>query len=368
MRVEPAFLIIIAILGFNPYRPSVAGVLWWIGIAFVSILVHELGHAVAFRIYGIDPAITLHGMGGLTSGSGELTPRRHIIVSLAGPLSALLLLGLPAYLVLQADVVTSVQGRDALDAAIWINIGWSLLNLLPILPLDGGQVFASTVDIATKGRPTRIPEIVSIVVAGVLALVAFGAGFPFGALFAVMVAGINLSSLSRRKRETLAVDLQGVHRLLLAHRPAEAEATVREVLAKRPSGDELRWASELLAWTRLWQGDQAGAELAVQRFAHAGAPSSSFRGAQALAAGRVDEGVSLLAWAMANEPAGPSKSLGAVAAAGSGQAITVGRELLLMGPRGVDATRLFAQLLEYAGYRNEAAEVAGLLGRPQSLD
>jgi hypothetical protein len=57
-----------------------------------------------------------------------------------------------------------------------------------------------------------------------------------------------------------------------------------------------------------------------------------------------------------------------VAAAGSGQAITVSRELLLMGPRGVDATRLFAQLLDYAGYRDEAAEVAGLLGRPQSLD
>ncbi len=74
VRVEPAFFIIIAILGYNPYRPSVPGVLWWVAIAFVSILVHELGHAVAFRLYGVRPSITLHGMGGLTSGSGELSP------------------------------------------------------------------------------------------------------------------------------------------------------------------------------------------------------------------------------------------------------------------------------------------------------
>ena len=152
VRVEPAFFIIIAILGYNPYRPSVPGVLWWVGIAFVSILVHELGHAVAFRLYGVRPSITLHGMGGLTSGSGELSPMHHIVVSLAGPLSALVLLGIPSWLLAQSGTITSIEGRDAVTAAVWINIGWSLLNLLPILPLDGGQVFAAGVEMATKGK------------------------------------------------------------------------------------------------------------------------------------------------------------------------------------------------------------------------
>jgi hypothetical protein len=179
-------------------------------------------------------------------------------------------------------------------------------------------------------------------------------------LIAVMFVGINLSSLSRSKREGLAAELQQAHRLLLAHQPVEAERVARTVLAARPSGDVLRWASELLAWSRLWQGDGAGAQHAVERFGHAGAPSSSFRAAEALAAGRVDEGVTLLAWSMANEPPGPAKSLGAVAAAGSGQALAVGRELLLMGEQGEEATRLFAQLLQYAGYGSEAAAVASL--------
>jgi len=367
VRVEPAFFVIIAILGYNPYRPSLPGVLWWIAIAFVSILVHELGHAVAFRIYGLRPSITLHGLGGLTSGSGELSPVRHIIVSLAGPLSALLLLGVPSFLLAQSDAITSIEGRDAVDAAVWINIGWSLLNLLPVLPLDGGQVFASAVDIGTRGRPTRLPEIVSIVVAALLALVAVAAGVYFGALIAVMFAAINISALSRRKREDLGVELQQVHRLLLGHRPAEAEAAAREVLAKRPSADVLRWASELLAWSLLWQGDVNGAEQAVLRYAHAGQPSSSFRAAQALASARTNEGVTMLAWALANEPAGPAKSLAAVAAAGSGQALAVSHELLLLGPPGARANDLFAQLLDYAGYQADATAVKQL-GQQQPHD
>lgn len=368
VRVEPAFFIIIAILGYNPLRPSVAGVLWWVGIAFVSILVHELGHAVAFRIYGLRPSITLHGLGGLTSGSGELSPWRHIIVSLAGPLSALILLGVPSFWLAESGLITSIEGRDAVQAAVWINIGWSLLNLLPILPLDGGQVFASAVDIGTRGRQTKLPEIVSIIVAGLLAVAALGAGLFFGALIAVMFAGINISALSRRKREDLGAELQQAHRFLLAHRGADAEAAARGVLEKRPSGDGLRWASELLAWSRLWQGDLAGAEQAALRYEHAGKPSASFRAAQALASGRTNEGVTMMAWAMVNEPAGPSKSLAAVAAAGSGQAVAVGHELMLLGPPGTAAITLFAQLLDYAGYRAEAADVSRLQGQKQPPD
>ena len=56
----------------------------------------------------------------------------------------------------------------------------------------------------------------------------------------------------------------------------------------------------------------------MQRYAHAGAPSAMFRGAQALAAGRLVEGVSIMTWAFANEPASATQALGAVAVAGTG--------------------------------------------------
>ena len=193
--------------------------------------------------------------------------------------------------------------------------------------------------------------------AAVLAVVALYTGVFFGALIAVMFIGINVSTLSRAKRIDLGTDLQEAHRLLLAHRAADAERVANGVLVKRPSGDVLRWASELLAWSRLWQGDLPGAEQAVQRYIHAGQPSASFRAAQALAAGRTNEGVTLLAWALVNEPAGPAKSLAAVAAAGSGQSLAVAHELRLLGVPGAQSLQLFSQLLGYAGYHADAEAV-----------
>lgn len=361
VRIEPAFLIIIAILGIDPNDPQPRFILSWLVIVTVSILVHELGHAVAFRAYGISPSIVLQGFGGLTSGSGELTPARHIVVSLAGPITALVLLGLPSWWLL-ANGTTTGDARVMLAQVVWVNIGWSVLNLMPILPLDGGQVFLGILEWTTRGRGRRIAEIVSVVVAVVLGVLAWRVGMTFGALLAVMFAGINLSSLSRVKAVELGDRLSAAHRALLEHRPAEAEQEAAAVLAKRPSGATLQWASELLGWARLWQGDLAGADLAVARYAHAGGPSGCFRGAQALAAGRVGEGVAVLAWAFANEPPGPSKSLGAVAAAGSGQAEAVARELLLLdGGAGIEPARLLQGLLAYAGYHDAAASVGRLL-------
>ncbi len=357
MRIEPAFLVIIAILGINPVDPQPLFIASWVLIATVSILVHELGHAVVFRVFGIRPSITLHGFGGLTSGTGALSPGREIAVSLAGPLSALVLLGLPAVWLERSGTISTYEMEVFVSQAVWINIGWSLLNLVPVLPLDGGHVFEAIAEVVAKGRGTRIAQIVSVGVAAVLAVVALRTGLVFGALLAAMFAGINLTELSRTKQRELTVELGQAHRLLLAHDPAHAEPIIRSVLERKPSGETLRLASELLGWARLWQGDLAGAEQAVARSAHAGGPSRWFVAAQALAAGRIDEGVTVMAWAFANETPGPAASLGAVATAGTGQSTAVARELLALGPPGEHGRGLLGELLGLAGYAADAAAV-----------
>ncbi len=365
VRVEIYFFVIIGFLAydFNVNDPKLIYVVAFVAIAFLGVLVHELGHAMAFRHYGIDPNITLVGMGGVTSGSGRLTPRQNIVISLAGPLTALILFGGPALWLWSQGTISSVDGRVILYEVLWINVGWSVLNLLPMLPLDGGNVSRSLLDIATNGRGQRPAEIISIVVAVVGGLVALAFGYVGLLLIVGLVVAINLSSLSKAKDQGLGDEMFRAQKALVEHRPAEAEQIARSVLARKPSGSTLRTASELLGWARLWQGDQPGAEQAVTRYAHAGAPSASFKGGQALAAGRLVEGVSIMTWAFANEPPGPFQIFGAIAVGGTGQTRPLTTELLrLEGTGGVRAAVRFRQMLEYAGYHREAEVVASMLG------
>ena len=130
-------------------------------IVLVSILVHELGHAFVLRAYQQRPHVVLYAFGGLTYGSSPNRSRSEsIVVSLAGPLSALLLLGLPAYLL--SDGSWALQSYDRyviVHDIAWVNIVWSVLNLMPVLPLDGGNIAATLFG----QRPARI---LSVIVAG----------------------------------------------------------------------------------------------------------------------------------------------------------------------------------------------------------
>ncbi|HEY6532247.1 MAG TPA: site-2 protease family protein [Acidimicrobiales bacterium] len=357
VRIEPTFLLVIVLLGL-PQAPL--HLLSWVVIATVSVLLHELGHAVAFRAFGIRPSILLHGFGGLTSGSGELTAGQRIVVSLAGPLSAMVLFGVPAVLLWWTGAVPDGDASTILRQVIWINIGWSLVNLLPVLPLDGGQVFLDVCEMVTGGRGRRAAEVVSVVVAGALGLWALVAGFTFGALLAGVLAAVNISQLRRVRQDELSDRLGVAHRALLEHRPQEAAPVVAEVLAARPKGAVLTWAAELAGWTRLMDGDVDGAVAAV-RSASGATPSSSFTGAVALASGQRAEGVAVMAWAFANDEVGPPKSLGAVAVGGTGTATDVARELLLLGESGRNGAVVLRDLLAYAGYRDAVAAVDAVL-------
>src|SRR5262249_17405717 len=127
----------------------------WLVVIFVSIIVHELGHAFTGRAYGLQPRILLHSMGGLTSWTGEkkVSPQQSILISLAGP-AAGLLFGGAIFLIdkLLPDLFGTRFGQDTYDDLLWVNWGWGALNLLPVLPLDGGNAAASLEEIITKKK------------------------------------------------------------------------------------------------------------------------------------------------------------------------------------------------------------------------
>ena len=132
---------------------------------FLSILIHELGHALAMRSYGFSPSIVLYGMGGLTSFGPGGTSRRgpgawgHVLISAAGPGAGFLLAaaivaalrlsghqvlvlpGLPmGVMVLLRDEVGSPLLTDFINQVLWVSVAWGIVNLLPVFPLDGGQI------------------------------------------------------------------------------------------------------------------------------------------------------------------------------------------------------------------------------------
>lgn len=134
----------------------------WTVAMFVSVLAHEMGHALSARWFGGSPTVALHGLGGLTvlglRGAGRW---EQIFISAAGPAVGLLLAGVVLALYFVTRGVSPVL--DAwINDMLWINIAWSLFNLLPILPMDGGQILRDLVGV----RHQRI----CCAVGGILAL------------------------------------------------------------------------------------------------------------------------------------------------------------------------------------------------------
>jgi Zn-dependent protease len=168
VRVHPLFWLIALLLGSS--SGSILQLLIWVLVVFVSILIHEIGHALAMRRYGQSSQVILHMMGGLTVpeqvswGSGwanvALTPSQKIFISLAGPGAGFLLAGLVIAGVMASGgsiITTALLGFIPLPAAVvlpiggivlnalvitllWVNIFWGLINLVPVYPLDGGNV------------------------------------------------------------------------------------------------------------------------------------------------------------------------------------------------------------------------------------
>jgi Zn-dependent protease/CBS domain-containing protein len=149
---------------------------------FASVVAHELGHSFVAIRQGIDvKSITLFIFGGLASLEKESkTPGEAFWVAIAGPLVSLLLCGI----VTGVAVTTTASGPLAaiLGVLASVNLALALFNLIPGLPLDGGNILKALVWKIT-GNPYKGVTFASLVgqifgwvaiLSGVLPLVLFG--------------------------------------------------------------------------------------------------------------------------------------------------------------------------------------------------
>lgn len=143
VEVRWPFWVVTALLGGAASLTGIAGtriLLIWVAVVFVSILLHELGHALAMRHFGDTRVqVVLHGMGGYAQGTQWRGRTEQLIISAAGPFASLLI-GVLGMLVFEA--LPMRPGLLMIGFVFWkhVNIVWGLVNLLPIFPLDGGKI------------------------------------------------------------------------------------------------------------------------------------------------------------------------------------------------------------------------------------
>ncbi len=175
LQIDPWFFLTAWLIGG---RQEPLWMVVWVLVVVVGILAHELGHAFVGRKLGMEPWIRLFAFGGMTGWSRPrpLSSGQQILISIAGPavgiaIGGSVLVAAQAGLLVGASPAVAHVLRDIL----WVNLGWGILNLLPILPLDGGHIAASvaTILLGAKGRiGARVLSVVLTVAIGLWALTA----------------------------------------------------------------------------------------------------------------------------------------------------------------------------------------------------
>ncbi len=168
VRFELIFFLLVGFFVLQGIDRPVLSIAWGV-IITVSVLVHELGHAFAYRYYGATPSISLYGLGGVTFGhnSEHLTAPQRIVVSSAGSLTTMVLLGGPAWLALRQLDLTG-DTRLIVNAIWFVNVVWAAINLAPVYPLDGGHIVDDGLLIATGKSQRPLVNWISII--GALAI------------------------------------------------------------------------------------------------------------------------------------------------------------------------------------------------------
>src|SRR5947209_6016350 len=137
----------------------------WVFVVFVSVLAHELGHAIVGRLFGGRPEIRLEAFGGVTFPQFQERPgpARQFVLSVAGPIAGLLL-GAAAWGLLRAlPPQPGSVSAFLMKQFIWVSLLWAAFNLLPILPLDGGNMMLAFIEGVRRKPSVAIASWFSVV-------------------------------------------------------------------------------------------------------------------------------------------------------------------------------------------------------------
>jgi len=257
LKISPFFFVTAGFIGWiNAMQTSHPFILTliWIGVIFISILVHEYGHALTACFFGQKPRIQLTPFGGLTYPEGaRLRPWKEFLVILNGPIFGFLLFLLSSFL-LSTQFFQNFYIVYMLKIFIWINLFWTLINLLPLIPLDGGQLLRVVLESIFRAKGLQYAMFTSLFFSCLFSVVFFFIGsFLVGAIF-FLFAFQNFDAWRRSRlitesdrSEDIKKKMKEIEDLLNQNQKEAAIPKLEEVRAKAKQGMVYNLTTQYLA-------------------------------------------------------------------------------------------------------------------------
>lgn len=212
VRAYPLFFLMAFLIGWVNTM-DLYNTLIWVAVITVSVLVHEYGHALTAVLFGQTAQIDLVGLGGLTTRNGPKLPLwKDFFIVLNGPLAGFLLWILSLKLLRMTEDHTTLWAK-ALWISVQVNLFWTLVNLLPVQPLDGGHLLTIMMEAIFGFRGMKIAYFISSLMAVAISLFFFALQYILpGALFLLMAfEGFRMwrmsLSMTRQDKDTTLQEL-----------------------------------------------------------------------------------------------------------------------------------------------------------------
>src|SRR5581483_1021106 len=261
VTIHPTFWLFAALIGFLNSQ-SLIGTLIWIGIIFVSVLFHECGHALTALLFGQNPRIELVALGGLTYHDGQkLSFWRQFFIVLDGPLFGFLLVVLATFL-LQVPALAQGMTGSILQLTRVVNLFWTVVNLLPVMPLDGGQLLRIVLERIFGLKGVRYAIVTSMVIAmGISIFFFITQAFLIGALFFLLA--YQSFETFRRTRHLSEVDrddalreqLEKVEEMMQKGNREEAYQLCQQIRTKAKKGMIFELSTQYIAFLKYEKGE-----------------------------------------------------------------------------------------------------------------
>lgn len=261
VKVRPAFWLMAGLYGWYAGGSDPARILIWVAVIAASLLAHEYGHALAILAFGSGADIELQGFGGVTVPRlrQDLATWKRCVISASGCAMGLLV----AFAAFQVD-----RSRPGvLVGAMWrVNLVWSVFNLLPMQPLDGGHLLEIVLGGAFGPWGRKAALGLSVLAAAAITFYFWRAGSQFNAMLTALFALGGYSRMRDALRRVPQDDdpaLQEEHRAALElMRRGDLDAAIRALVRlrrKAGAGELHAHSTELLGMCFHARGRDAAA-------------------------------------------------------------------------------------------------------------